>query len=270
VDQFAKIGEEELAGHPLLEATRRRMLATALDYYKNFIDQRRDDPSLCEELEASRAKVEKIVNEMTTLMRMDQYTLLQEEAIQDSLKLTDNQRKKIAEIPALLQKAVGESQVFQGAPPDLERWRLKLGQKQEELVGHILDPNQLRRFRQIVLQSLGPAAFREPEVIKALQLTTAQCERIRALGADTVVHYAVWLDHVPARFEDHPSVLAKSGLFQKSYEEVRASALAQIQQEVLKPEQVQRWNEMVGERVDERILTRDRKFVGHIERRGGR
>jgi eukaryotic-like serine/threonine-protein kinase len=265
VDQFARIAEEELAGNPMLEETRRRMLAMALDYYKNFIDQRRDDPSTCKELETSRAKVEKIINELTTLMRMDQYTLLQQEAVQDLLELSDDQRKKAAKIDALWRNAGGE---FHGSPPDLERRRLELGQEQEKLVGQILDPNQLRRFKQIVLQSLGPAAFREPEVIQALQLTAVQCERIRAIGADTVVTYAFFLSPGPAQFEDHPRVLAKSGSFPKSYEEVRASALAQIQQEVLKPEQVKRWEEMIGEPVDGKILAQDRRPVfGHVERR---
>jgi serine/threonine protein kinase len=290
VDQFAQIGEDELAGKPLVEETRRRMLVTALDYYKNFIDQRHDDPSTCKELEASRAKVEKIVNELTTLMRMDQYTLLQQKAVQDLLKLTDDQRKEVAEIPALLQKAIGGFQElhanrgyavaklqqaiggFQelhGSPSDLERQRLRLGQEQEKLVGRILDPNQLGRFRQIMLQSLGPAAFREPEVIEALKLTTAQCERIRAIEADTVVTYAVcWISPGAAQLEDHPRVLAKSELSPKSYEEVRTTALAQIQHEVLTPEQVQRWKKMIGEPVDRKILAPDRRFlVGRVQRR---
>jgi serine/threonine protein kinase len=263
VDQFARIGEDELAGNPLLEEARRRMLVTALDYYKNFINQRRNDPSTCKELEASRAKVENIVDELTTLMRMDQYGLLQQKAVQDLLILNEKQRKELAGIPALLQKIIGE---FHGSPPDLERRRLRLGQEQEKLVEQILKPNQLGRFRQIVLQSLGPAAFREPEVIKALHLTTAQCERIRALEVDTVVTYAVWLDPSPAQFQDHPRVPAKSGLFERSYEEVRASALAQIQQEVLAPEQVQRWKKMIGDPVNGKILAQDRRFVvGHVE-----
>ncbi|HLJ95169.1 MAG TPA: serine/threonine-protein kinase [Gemmataceae bacterium] len=264
VDQFARIGEVEFAGNPLLEATRRRMLATALDYYKNFIDQRHDDPSTCDELEASRAKAEKILNELTTLMRMDQYTLLQQEAVQDLLQLSEKKRKAVAEIDALWRTAVGE---FHGSIPDWERRRLELGQEQEKRIEHILDPNQLHRFKQIVLQSLGPAAFREPDVMAALKLTSAQYERIRAIEANTAVTFAVWFSSAPPRLEAIPKVKIAAGPLasessQKSYEEVRASALAHIQ-EVLTPAQVQRWKEMIGEPVDARILAQDHRILVH-------
>src|SRR5205814_230710 len=58
VDQFARISEEELAGNPFVEGARRRLLEAALAYYQDFIDQRRDDPSIQKELEASRARAE--------------------------------------------------------------------------------------------------------------------------------------------------------------------------------------------------------------------
>jgi hypothetical protein len=275
VDQFAQIGEEELAGNPLLEATRRRMLVTALDYYENFIHQRPDDPSICEELEASRAKAEKILSELTTLMRMDQYTLLQQKAIQDLLQLSEEQRKAIAEIDALWQKAVGEFHEFHGSGPDWERRRLQLAQEQERQVARKLGSEQLRRFKQIALQSLGPAAFREPEVITALKLTTAQRERIRAIEANTVFTWAVWLYSGPAQSESRHKVVFGSGsprseLPRNSYDELRTSALAQIRQEVLTPEQVQRWKELTGDPVDGKILAHDRKFlVSQFRQTGG-
>lgn len=275
VEKFAQISEEELAGNPFLEAARRRMLVTALEYYKNFIDQRRDDPSTYEELETSRAKAAKILNELTILMRMDQYTLLQQTAVQDLLKLSDEQRKKVAEIDARLHKAVGEFHEFHGSPAEWEHRRLLLGREQEKLVRQILDPNQLRRFKQIALQSLGPAAFREPEVIAALKLTPAQCERIRAIEANTVVIFTVWSFSHPAQSEPPPMVQIGSGPLapesSQKYEDVRTSALTQIQQEVLRPEQVQRWKELIGEPVDGKILAQDRGFlVHHFQRLGGR
>jgi len=262
VDQFAQIGEQELAGSPLLEATRRRILVTALDYYQNFIDERRDDPSTCEELEASRAKAKKILSELTTLMRMDQYTLLQQKAIQDLLQLCDNQRKAVAEIDALWRKAVGE---FHGSGPDWERRRLQLAQEQERQVKQILNPDQLRRFKQIALQSLGPAAFGEPEVITALKLTTGQRERIRAIEANMVFIWAVYLHSGPMPSEPPQKVQLESAPLRsepprKPYDELRTSALAQIQQEVLTREQVQRWKELTGEPVDGKIFASVRRF----------
>jgi serine/threonine protein kinase len=62
VDELARIGEEELAGKPFAPGAGRRLLETVLDYYQEFIRQRRDDPSAQKELEASRARVEAILH----------------------------------------------------------------------------------------------------------------------------------------------------------------------------------------------------------------
>jgi hypothetical protein len=274
VDQFAKIGEEELAGNPLLEEPRRRMLATTLDYYKKFLEQRRDDSSIRDELEVSRTKAEKILGELTTLMRMDQYTLLQQKDIQNLLYLTDKQREAVAQIDALWQMAVDKFiEVKSG--PDWERRRLQLAQEQERGVKEMLNLDQRQRFNQIVLQSLGLAAFREPDVIAELKLTSAQCERIRGIEANTVVTFSMWFFPRPAALlppdkvarpappmPPEMSVPVNAGrtpheMPRESYEKVRAAALAQIQQEVLSPEQVKRWKEMIGDLVDGRILARE-------------
>lgn len=144
--------------------------------------------------------------------------------------------------------------------PDWERRRLQLAQEQERRVKEMLDPDQRQRFNQIVLQSLGPAAFREPDVIAELKLTPAQRERIRAIEANTVVTFSMWFFPRPAMpmppakavavYADRPRLEVP----RESYEKVRAAALAQIQQDVLRPEQMTRWKEMIGDPVDGRIL----------------
>ena len=69
------------------------------------------------------------------------------------------------------------------SPPPAERIRIGLEQARanEAEVEAILTPPQRVRLRQIALQSEGPAAFREPEVVEALGLTPGQRERIRAI-----------------------------------------------------------------------------------------
>jgi hypothetical protein len=251
VDQLAQIGEE-LAGNPLLEATRRHMLATALDYYANFIAQHRNDPSIRDDLEASHAKAQKILNELTTLMGLNQYALVKERAIQELLQLSEKQRKEVAEIDGLWSKMVGE---FHGSAQEWERRRLQLAQEQKRQVEKILDDSQLRRFRQIALQSLGPAAFREPEVITTLNLSAAQREQIRAIEASTVFIGAVYHLHSgPLKSKPPPQVRLQS------LGELRTSTLTQIQQEVLTPVQVQRWKDLTGEPVDARIFSSERRF----------
>ena len=73
-------------------------------------------------------------------------------------------------------------------PPPAERIRIGLEQARanEAEIDAILTPPQRLRLRQIALQSEGPAAFREPEVVEALDLTPAQRERIRAIESETL------------------------------------------------------------------------------------
>jgi hypothetical protein len=58
---------------------------------------------------------------------------------------------------------------------------LEQARANEAEVDAILTPAQSVRLRQIALLSEGPAAFREPEVVEALGLTSGQREQIRAI-----------------------------------------------------------------------------------------
>jgi hypothetical protein len=57
VDDFAQLGEEELANMPSMLGLRRRMLETALAYYQSFLEQREDDPTIRAELAATSTRV---------------------------------------------------------------------------------------------------------------------------------------------------------------------------------------------------------------------
>lgn len=265
VDQFALISEDELAGNPLLEGARRRLLGAALEYYKQFIEQRREDPSTREDLEVSRARAEKLLAELTILIRIDQYALLRQKAIQELLQLSEKQRQAVAEIDGLWQKAVNE---FLGSSADWDRRRRQLAREEQSQVERVLDLRQSQRFKQIVLQSLGLAAFREPEVIMALALTAAQSTRIREIEANTV---RTWALHIlcdpssPASTESFPENQLESASRRperprSANAETRVSPLAQVRQEVLTPKQAQRWKELTGEPVDEAIFASVRKL----------
>jgi serine/threonine protein kinase len=241
VDQFAQICEEELAGNPFAEGTRRRLLEAAVEYYKSFIDQRRDDPSTYRELEASRTNVSTIIGELTTLIGAGQYRLLQQKAIQNALELTEEQRAAIAKIEASQRDAYRE---FARPGPDGERRRLALARRQEAEVAEVLTNSQFRRFKQIALQSQGPAAFRETEVIAALRLTDDQCNRIRAIEAEAFFACFSPFHQGPRRKESQ----------RKTHEESQTSAMAQIEDHILTREQLKLWRERTGERLSGKIL----------------
>jgi serine/threonine protein kinase len=233
VDQFAQISEEELAGNPFTEGTRRRMLEAALEYYQNFIDQRRDDPSTQEELKASRDRAERIIAELTTLMGAGKYGLLRHKEVQDELHADAEQRDALAKLDP--RRHPGSHEMFRPGPEG-ERRRLAWAREQEAEVARVLRPEQLRRFKQIALQAQGVGAFREPEVAAALKLTAEQRERLRAIESD------VFFAH-PDRPRPGLSLPDPAG---KTAAEVREAAMARARA-VLTEEQLRRWKELIGE-----------------------
>jgi serine/threonine protein kinase len=233
VDQLVQISEAELAGRPFVEGLRKRLLETALKYYTDFLDQRRDDPSIRQELQDSSDKVETIIGELTELIGAGRYRLLQKPVVQDELGLVPDQREGL--------KRLEKRDAWHGSPgPEFDRRRLQLARDQETEVNNLLTQDQFRRFKQLVLQSLGPAAFREPDVISALKLTTKQLESIRVIEAE-LAFPGVIRAHAPPLEEQSRWLLAR-----KAFEEARLSALTRIQEDVLTQQQAASWKEMTG------------------------
>lgn len=115
--------------------------------------------------------------------------LIQQQGVQQELKMTPEQIKKAKEIP---QKIRG---MFQDEGQKLKRdpeWtkkrqemmREKVMAELQKAVAGILTPDQLKRLRQISLQENGPMAFGDPEVEKALELTADQKAKIKAINED--------------------------------------------------------------------------------------
>lgn len=219
VDFFTEVSEEELASKPELQALRRTLLAAALEYYQDFIDQARDDPSLQAQLAASHLRVatilaeigskndalaalerarqlqEKLVHKQPTapdvqhglfsiyshfgLLRGGrELNLLEQKLIQDDLKLTEDQVKKVDQLWDRRREAFREFRNL-----SVEEWQTKFEElaAQETAVTALLQPEQARRLRQIALQQRGTEAFNDPEVVAVLRLTPDQQEKIRSL-----------------------------------------------------------------------------------------
>ena len=67
VDELIRVSEEELAHRPGMEGLRKRLLASALVYYREFIDQRRSDPDAQAELRDTTRRVETILADLAVL-----------------------------------------------------------------------------------------------------------------------------------------------------------------------------------------------------------
>jgi hypothetical protein len=179
VDQFAQIGAEDLAGDPSLERARRLVLETALAFYQDFIDQRRDDPSLKKEFEDSRDKINLILDELTTGNWVDRYFFLRRPEVQHELKLDNDQWNQINDLDWKWLQTIRHSRDLD--PRERDRQRAALVHDQEADVAVVLSADQQRRFKQIALQLSGPSAFSDPDVAETLKLTADQKKKVREI-----------------------------------------------------------------------------------------
>jgi hypothetical protein len=233
VDEFTRISEEELTYSPFQEGARRRLLEAALTYYRSFLDQHPDDPWIASELQSSRERMATIINQLTTIIGAGRYRHLHDEEVQKELHLDEHTRQALRDIDRKWHQAPRE--IFQPSPEG-EKLRLALAREQEAAVGRLLKPEQLQRLKEIALQDHGPAAFRDPEVVAALQLTERQRERIRAIEAN--VFFAG-----PHRGPGHGPPHGEQG--RQAHEQARKAAMEQIEKE-LTPEQVAAWKNLIG------------------------
>ncbi len=221
LELFTRVAEEELAGNPIAEGVRRRLLEVALVYYQDFIDRHRADPDLQAELEASRGRAETILNELTTLIYAGRYGLLHQMSVQKELRLNQDQRDALARIAAPFRNHFSEAQGLSAA--ERERRFLVLAQNQETEVAGLLTDAQMRRFQQLALQQRGVRAFSDPDVIVALGLTVEQRKRIKAIEE-----------------KDGP----RPGLGRPGWDSNRARD--RIFAEVLTANQKRKWNDLLG------------------------
>ena len=231
----------ELSQNPAMEDVRRRLLETALDYYEDFLMQHGDEPSIQEELAASRERAEHILTELSRLRGPTLLKLIQDGKVQKDLGLATDQRKKIDVLVGKYFdhiKSFWEPAKYFG---DLKNTKPKAPPKAvdtdsvEDAVLTILNAEQKKRFQQIALQvqQQGRLGFSDPGLIKALDLRAEQRQKIRKLQNDA---HKRWAEHI---FWDKK--IANPTAF---WEKVDTTILA-----VLEAEQKQGWQEMAGKRL---------------------
>ncbi len=234
VDMLTQMAEEEMAGNPMLQSTRRKMLVAALSYYQEFLDRHGDDPGLQSELAVSHARVTRLLAELSALEGYGQLLVVLDSRVQGALKATPEQREQL--------KALGEQMLAQwgktwGGLSALtpERRQTKLAEMAGEharAVLAILTTEQAKRLQQIglQLQQQGPNGFRDPELIAALQLDAKQVQAIRKLQQDAFQ---------PPPFGGPPDALQR---WREAQEKVQKQIL-----QVMTEEQRGRWLALTGE-----------------------
>jgi serine/threonine protein kinase len=185
-DDLIRVSEEELVDRPFMEGPRQRLLEAALVYYQKLIEQGRDTSAAQEELIATQERVKKLHADLASLQTAGRLLYLAQPAIADALNLTREQRTQIEALFARQGARWAKWLREAGKLSSAERRAqfLDLPRLADAESRQILDAKQLARLRQISLQLQGPGAFREPEVVAALNLTAAQRARVREIEAE--------------------------------------------------------------------------------------
>ncbi len=92
-----------------------------------------------------------------------------------SLKLSDDQIARLKEMGEPQRRPEGAS------AEERQKKRMEAAQAREKKLAEILEPAQLKRLKEIGLQSLGPRAFSIPRLVADLNLTEEQQDKIRKI-----------------------------------------------------------------------------------------
>ena len=251
VDELIQVSEEELAHRQGMEGLRKRLLTSALAYYQEFSRQRRDDVRARVELADTTRRVEGILADLAALRSASQMYLLLQNDVLDDLQLVDPQRSEVKQLAARAGKQWMSSfhEFRQLSPAERGRRILVRARATEAEVNRALSVSQQARLRQIAMQVDGVAAFRNQEVVTALQLTSVQREQIRKIEEEA--HLERTRGPISSTSTEN-SVNAVSTRMKAQVERVMA---------VLTLPQKQQWKSLVGETFQGHVPT-----FGHFSR----
>jgi len=243
VDFLTQVSEEELAQIPPLQGVRRKMLETALVYYQDFIDQRQNDPTIQAELTASRARVAKILAELSALQGHAQFLLLSALPVQEDLGIDQEQKQQIARLSENLteQWRTAFREFSRLTAEERQQKLVELAKAHERDAAGILTPAQMRRLRQIALQvqQRGPHGFRDPQIVDALKLTTKQREQVRKIQDEAgIAMMGFWMPGPPGHGGPGPPPKRFDDPWKGTQEKVLA---------LLTDDQKTAWKELTGE-----------------------
>jgi serine/threonine protein kinase len=249
VDLLVQVCQDELAHEPTLQPTRKRLLEMALGYYQDFLEQRKGDPELRNELAAAQSGVRRILNELSWFQGAIRMVLVTEPDVQEDLLVTDKQRQQLAELSdKWSEKTLKQFGDHRRHPPKGERRDyFDLPKDADKDLAAILDEQQLKRLHEIDLQLQGPKVFFETEVVDALKLTMSQRQKIREIEG------AVMASIRPGPGKDGPK--NKDGPPKESREYFDAAKKRGVQQILmtLMPEQIRKWRELTGPPFEGRV-----------------
>jgi Spy/CpxP family protein refolding chaperone len=164
---------------------------------------------------------------------MSSVQLLGQKSVQEELKLTDDQVKKVTD---LTQK---QRELFRGVQDLSQEERAKkmqeLQKENQKAVADILKPEQAKRLKQITLQLRGGRALTDPEVAKELGLTAEQKQKVKEIQDETAKETAKLRD---AGLDRQEAAKKRQEITKSSNEKLTG---------ILTADQKTKWKEMTGE-----------------------
>jgi Spy/CpxP family protein refolding chaperone len=159
--------------------------------------------------------------------------LLSQKSVQDELKLTEEQVKKVT---ALEEKQRESFKGFKDLSKEERKTKAEERAKEtKKAVDEILKPEQVKRLKQISIQQSGSRAYSDPEVEEALKLSAEQKEKIKGIQEDS--------------FKEMRDLFGGGGdreEARKKMESIRKASEEKIQG-VLSAEQKTKFKELAGE-----------------------
>jgi hypothetical protein len=160
--------------------------------------------------------------------------LANQKSVQEELKLSDEQVKKVAKITEAMKEKAAD--LTETDPKERMKKAMELFQEAEKGVFALLTPAQAKRLRQIALQQQHLArAVENPEVAKELRLSEEQTKQLRAIRESTAKEMSKLSEDAKSRDE----LREKTAALTKATEEKLLKVLTE--------EQKTKWKELLGE-----------------------
>jgi eukaryotic-like serine/threonine-protein kinase len=234
VDLLIEVSENDL-DKPFFQTVRKRLLESALAFYQAFVAQNVSNPSREAELMAVQRRLSKVLDDLAAMEGAGQLLLLNEKSVQADLALGPSERQQIdAMARQFFDERMGLLQRYPGlSPNDRHERYLTLARTYDRSLRSLLSSGQFSRLRQIHIQTIGPMAFSEPDVVQSLKLADSQRRAVRQILVESILLPG---EHPELKDETARGELQKS-LLKSAMEKLLA---------LLTPEQSARWKDLVS------------------------
>ena len=184
--------------------------------------------------------------------------LVMAKAVQEDLKMTDEQVEKVKTWSKEFNDKVGEDRKAKFAD-----FKDKTKEEQAEMraaftaetnkaafkaLDGVLKPEQVKRLKQIQVQASGMNAYTNPDVVAALKLTDSQKSTIKGVSADYDKDRAEVMKGIGGGKGKQPDPEKFADALKKG-DKLRKEAMAKVE-ETLTDDQKKAWKELTGEAFD--------------------